>query len=811
MRGRLFRPLLSRPSHPVLAVLVLAAGLAATISTFTYIRAFSRPFPGVESDGLLRLFDEREGQAFGDVSWLDFLDYRDAAAESVELGAVQRFYAASVRHEARAEVAFIEAISGEYFPVVRARAHIGRLLGPEDDLEGSEPATVISYAWWQTSFGGREDILGQTIQLNFRPFTIVGVTAPEFLGSNGDSRPQLWMPIAHFRTRYTNWDAAAQDRDVPLVMVLGRVRESVSPARARQELERLATNLDREFARPESPRRLALRPATWLDPSSRIAESDTIRIMTLAALGFLLLVCANVANILLSIASTEDRSNAIRAAVGASPRRLALEGLVRNLSLAIAAGGIGLLLAVPLSKRLGDYFARPSVWGEYVPRAFSVDGSVVAFGLTLALLTGLVATLPALRATLSHAPKRPLHPEADLAPRAIGRRLLPFSLRDVMVSVQSGLAILLLILSGLVLRTFSTTNAVSPGFESSDLVGGLVSVSSLGIPREESRAFFDGLLEALRREPWVAAASVGGALPLSGHPTAQVRSATMVEGVPMLMARHSHDFLDVLGAGVIEGRGFEPLDDPAEPSVLLNRSAAEVLSPEGAAVGMSLTVPGPSGGPIQVEVAGVVEDVKLRSLLAEPEPAFFVRYDDATWPTTNAILVRTAGPATPATIGEFRRWMNAYEPHMTVINSVSYRDVVAGSLYTQRMNAELFTGVAGLGLALACAGIFSVVSLAVTRRRREIGIRKAMGATPLRIQARMVGRALLPVAVGGATGFGLALIGAGLVESLLFGISPLDPTALLAGVVTLLLASALAAFLPAWKASRIPARVSLTA
>ena len=127
------------------------------------------------------------------------------------------------------------------------------------------------------------------------------------------------------------------------------------------------------------------------------------------------------------------------------------------------------------------------------------------------------------------------------------------------------------------------------------------------------------------------------------------------------------------------------------------------------------------------------------------------------------------------------------------------------------MNAELFTGVAGLGLALACAGIFSVVSLAVTRRRREIGIRKAMGATPLRIQARMVGRALLPVAVGGATGFGLALIGAGLVESLLFGISPLDPTALLAGVVTLLLASALAAFLPAWKASRIPARVSLTA
>jgi cell division protein FtsX len=206
----------------------------------------------------------------------------------------------------------------------------------------------------------------------------------------------------------------------------------------------------------------------------------------------------------------------------------------------------------------------------------------------------------------------------------------------------------------------------------------------------------------------------------------------------------------------------------------------------------------------------VVEDVKLRNLLADPEPAVFVRYDDPTWPTTNAILVRTVGPATPGTVGDLRRWLNAYEPHMTVINSVSYRDVVAGSLYTQRMNAELFTALAGLGLALACAGIFSVVSLAVARRRKEIGIRKAMGATPGRIRGRMVGKALIPVAVGGAVGFGVALMGAGLVESLLFGISPLDPGTLVVGVMTLLLASAAAAFFPAWMASRIPARVSLT-
>ena len=284
---KLFRSLLRHPLHPFLAVFVLAAGLAITVATMTYLRAFQRAFPGVEASGLVRVFDERNDQPFGEVSYLDDLDLKEAS-ETLDLAAVQRFYAASVRHEESAEVAFLEAVAGDYFAVLGVQPGLGRLLGPEDDRPDAEPAAVISWSWWQSAFGGREDILGHTLVLNFRPFTVVGVTAPDFLGSNADARPKLWMPLAHFRTRYTNWDRLAQDRDVPLVTVLGRRSSSATTASAEEELSRLGANLDRAYPR-DPGRRLSIRPATWIDPSAREAEAATLRIMTFAALGLSLI------------------------------------------------------------------------------------------------------------------------------------------------------------------------------------------------------------------------------------------------------------------------------------------------------------------------------------------------------------------------------------------------------------------------------------------------------------------------------------------------------------------------------------------
>ena len=591
--------------------------------------------------------------------------------------------------------------------------------------------------------------------------------------------------------------------------MLGRLRPGASLTSAREEIASLAAGLEAAYPRAESPRRLSVQSASWIDPAAQAEESATIRMMTIAAMGFLLLVCANVANVLLSIGSTEVRANAIRAAIGASPGRLAADGLGRHTVLAVLAWGLAMGLTIPLVDRLGDYFARPTVWDATVSRELPVDTSIVLFGLILALATGLIASAPALRAALRSSPKAAMTPHADVLaqPARVGLRM---TLRDGMIVVQSALAVSLLVLSGLVLRTFSETGRIDPGFETDNLVGALVSVSSLGIERTATRTFFDGLMEELESRPWVEEVSNGDRLPLAGRPLVSMRAPDASEPVRLLAESGRHDFIPTLGLDVLDGRAFDPSDEGLTHRVLINQSAADRLFPAGDAVGGTLfQLVG--GEERALEVLGVVSDSKVRDLLAGPEPAVFTLFDDETWPTTNSLLIRTRGDASAGIASDLQRLLRAYAPHMTIINVVAFNEIIDGALYAHRMNAELFTVLALLGLALACAGIFSVVSLSVKRRRREIGVRKAMGATEARIRNHMIRRALTPVAVGCVIGLGISLLGARFVESLLFGVSALDPVALGFGVLGLLTASAGAAAIPAWRASRDTVRDALRA
>jgi len=300
----------------------------------------------------------------------------------------------------------------------------------------------------------------------------------------------------------------------------------------------------------------------------------------------------------------------------------------------------------------------------------------------------------------------------------------------------------------------------------------------------------------------------GDRLPLAGRPLMSLRTPDASEPAQILSERVRHDFVQTLGLDVVSGRAFEFSDEGLTDRILINQSAADRLFPDGDAVGGTL-FQGTGEQEQALQIIGVVSDSKVRNLLADPEPAVFTLFDDPTWPTTNSLLIRTRGDATTRMTADLRRLLREYAPHMTIINVVAFNEIIGGALYTHRMNAELFTGVALLGLALACVGIFSVVSLSVKRRRREIGVRKALGATETRIRTHMMGRALTPVAIGCAIGLGVSLLGARLVQSLLFGVSPLDPAAIGFGVLGLLTASAGAAAIPAWRASRTAVRDAL--
>ncbi|MFH1763992.1 MAG: ADOP family duplicated permease [Gemmatimonadota bacterium] len=798
------RSIVRRPLFRAVAVLILALGLGATISVFTYLNGFYRPFPGAEAEGLVQLFGADDQNPFQDISYLDYLDYARSAQAFESVAAVQSYYAASVRHEEMTEVAFLDAVAGDYFQLLGVRTAIGRLLTAEDDRPEAEPAAVISFAWWQSRFHGDRSVLGSTLYLNYRPHTIVGVISPDFVGSASDSRPHVWIPIAPFRDRYVSWDRMALNRDLPLVRVYARLGEGVSEALAAEDLQRVAESLDQAYPPPDSPRRVHLRPATWIDPRARLAEESTNRILMLAAGGFLFLVCANVANLLLSVFSARKKEWALQAALGASRARLVRGVLAENVLLALLAGALAVGLAVPISSRLGSYFSRPSVWGENVSREFALDFRVVGFAIGISLLTGLLAgSLPAIRAmgrNLTDVLKT--DPYGMIGSRRVFGWKAP-GLRDLLMSVQVSLSVVLLVVSGLVLRTLVNAGDIDPGFEYEQLVGSHISTSSTSIVPEDRERFFREVEERISMEPWVRSATVSGNAPLSGHGSVNLRVVGAEEPAPTLVSMVHFGFFEKLGIDLVVGRTFTDFDDAeAAPVAVLNRPAAERLFPGGNAVAGRLWLVAGGGEEQEFEVVGVVGDTKLRDFLIPPEPAVYLPYAQHPYPTGSALLVTTAGSPEQA-VPLLHRWLREFEPHLAIVNAISYKDVVRGALYTQRMNAELFSVLAAFGLILAGVGIFSVVSLSVTRRTREIGVRKAIGATGGEINRLVIRQALGPVVVGIAGGLVVSIGASRLVQSILFGVEPSDPLGLVGGSVVLLLTATTAAYLPALRAGRV--------
>jgi predicted permease len=796
-----------RPFPPTVAVAILTLGLAAAVTVFTYFNGFSQSFPGVTARGLVRAFGVADEDPYQNISYLDFVDYAASASGSFAgVTAVQPFYAASVRRETTTEVALLSAVAGTFFAVLDVRPILGRAIAPADDRPGAEAVAVLSYRWWWRSFGGDPSVIGQTLYLNYRPFTIVGVAAPDFLGTTANFRPDVWIPIAPFRDRYTSWSAQAENRDRPLVRVFARLRGDTDRARAESELRTLARGLDGAYPRGDGPRGVRLDAVTWIEPSTRAAELPTVRLMLLAAGGLLVLVCANVANLFLAMATGRMRDLAMRSALGASPRRLLRMVLAENLLLSMIAGALALAVAVPASARLGSYFARPSIWGANVPREPSLDLRIVGFAIAVSVLTGLVAGwLPALRASHRRlvAVLKSEATSAGAPPGRMGGRRMP-GIHDLLVTSQVALAIVLLVVAGLVLRTLASVRRLDSGFAHDHLVATHISTSSTGVQPNERDRYFRELARRLEEEPWVRAATIADNAPLSPQASAWLRPEGGEEAVQLTTTRVIPGFFETVGIDVVNGRRFTAGDTANAPDVaIINEAAARRLFAGRQPVGRHLWWPDPGNGPDRVfEIVGVARDAKAQDFLAAPEPVVYLSYPQHGYPSGSALLVATTiDPA--VSVPRLYSWLRHYEPHLAIVNVLPYREVVRGFLYVQRMNAELFTTLAFLGLSLAAVGIFSVVSLAVGQRQREIGIRLAIGARHADIGRLIVGRAMTPVLMGVGLGLAGALAMTKLVRSLLFGVEPSDPAAVAGGTGVLILVALLAAYLPTRRATRV--------
>jgi predicted permease len=766
------------------------------------------PFPGAGVTDALQVHRATEESAFGLISYPDYLELKasgDAAFAGVE--GISRGFAASVRYGTEAGVVYGEAVTGDFFTLLGIPMRVGRSIGAADDQPGAEPAVVLSHAYWVDRFAGDEGVVGETLFLNNNPYTIVGVANEAFVGTTSARRPEVYLTHVEYRRVY--WARSDRETDPAgrVISPLVRLAPGVSRQQASNVLVGLAAGLDDATPLDEGRRRLLLDDATWVDPSARLAEMPTAKIMFAAAAGLLLLACVNVATLALAAGTRRRQEIALRAAIGASRTRLVRQLLTERVLPALVAGGIALALAGPTSNWIGSFFARPSVWGANVPRTVHMDGSVFLFAAVAALLTGIISGL--LPAYVG--PRQHLTAVLKGLPAAAGRRRL-LGGRDLLVSAQIALSLTLLVVASLVVRTLDAASDTDPGFQTDGLVASYVSTSSMGTPIPERHQFYRELAQRLEALPWVRAATIADYAPLSGHGTGEIQMDADASTLTVLVAKVNPGYLETLDIDVLTGRSFQASDSLDGALVaIVDEALARRLDPSGNPVGREITwTTGGVDGPRTTEIVGVVRATRMQTLLGDAEEHLYIAYPQHYSTPGNAVMVSAnVGPA--AAVRLLEEEYKAVDPRLAVVNVLSYDDVIRGFVYTQRMNAQLFSAVALLGLFLSVVGILGVMTLAVSARTKEIGVRLAVGAGRADI-ARLVSlQFAVSVGLGMLLGFAGAVFAGRWTVSLLVGVEPFDAVSFAAAAVILAAASAVAAVMPTRRALRVNPTESLRA
>lgn len=812
------RSLIRRPFYSGVVITILTLGLAASSTVVTYINSFFRPFPGINADRLVQIYGVERENPYTRISYLDYVDYASAATGAFEgLAASQMSFAGGLRHGTTSDQVFGQAVSGNYFSMLGVGMALGRGFTQQDDRAESPPVMLLSHRFWRRSFGSDTTAVGRTVYLNGKPVTVIGVTAQNFVGSVASIRPDIWLPLEQIKVSYRDVGGSLQNRDLPYVLLYGRLKPGFTVELAEAELATIAAGLDEVYPRSERARQNTIVPPAWVQPGATASQLPAARLMLAGAMVLLLLACGNVANLMLSLATARRRELAVKGALGASPRRLIGQYLVENMLLATGAAALALVIAIPAGVRIGSYFAQPSVWRAGVPRDIALEPRVIVVTVGIALVAGLVAgVLPALRASRTNLAEA-LKGDARVAnPR---RRWRLFGMRDFLVSLQVALSVVLLIGAGLVLRTLDNVIRIDTGFDDDRLLVSIITVSAMDLDQPSRKQFYRDLTDHLEAQPWARQVSVADVAPLSGYHFA---APLLVDGqdeatmLPYTLA--APGYFETIGLDLVRGRTMASWDteDGFEVALVNEAFAARFFSdddPIGRRFWWSGTGPAPAvrnfgSEERSFEIVGVVRDSRTRNVLSEPEPLLYIAYLQHDWTPHNMVLVNaTIDPSVAAP--QLERELRGFHPELTLVNIEPYDRLVSGFLSGQRMNAELFTVVALVGLVLAAAGVYSVTNLAVNQRRREIGIRMAIGAYRRDIARLVIIQAMGAVLLGLGLGLAVAYGVTRLVRGLLFGVGAADPATFATGVVVLLAAALLAVFLPMRRAVRVDPMVSL--
>ncbi len=809
-----FRQLFKNPGFTIIAVLTLALGIGANTAIFSVVNALllkPLPFPGSEQLVAIGSTNTREKLSEHDLnsfSYPDFFDFREQNRTLVSAAVYHDMGFAITSEEGATSVRGVKA-SAEFFDVLGVQPILGRGFERADEQAGGGPGglkVVLSQDIWSKRYGGDRNLLGRTIELDRRQYTVIGVLPAGFQFPIQAEPLGFYVTIADDATVSDGGTPQTQQRGSHGMQGIARLKPGVTIAQAQADLSTIAANLEKQY--PESNTHFGIGVKSLRD--ELIGDVRTaLYVLFGAVICVLLIANANVANLLLARASVRAKEMALRAALGASRARIIRQLLTESVLLSALGGGLGLLIAQWGTEAL--IRAVP----QNIPRISTIqlDGLVLAFTVVVSLLTGIVFGLvPAWHAS---------HIDLNTSLKAGGRTgsggERKGRLRNGLVVAEVALAMVLLICAGLLIQSFARLGRVQPGLKTERLLTARVQLPDAAYPKNENViAFVDQFLPRLRALPGVESASAIMPLPLSGsnmvtsfddaeHPLPDGQRP----GAPIRMI--ASDYFKTMGIPVRQGRVFDETDRfESAPVVIVNERFANKFFPGQNVIGKRI-MPGFAAdetGEKMREIVGVVGNVKHLALKNDDSPEMYVPQTQIPFGIMS-LVVRTSVANPTALTSAIRKELTAMDSSIPLTGVCVFDEYVARSLARPRFNALLLSIFAGVALVLTAIGIYGVMAYSVAQRTNEIGIRIALGAAKSSIFRLVVGQAMTLVAISIVIGVAGAFAATRLLSSLLFGVGAWDPVTFIAIVLLESAVAFLAAWLPARRAAKVDPIIAL--
>jgi predicted permease len=797
------RMLFKRPLSTLILVVSLGLGIGANTLVISWMQnTLLHPLQGVADQERLVVLCSSQGSTIWEtVSYPDIKDY--AGLNQVFTGVIgSQVTPACLRLDGQIEWIYGQIATTNFFDVLGVKPTLGRGFLPEEELKpGGAPVLVISHGFWQRRFGSDPGVIGKTVELNKHVFTIVGIAPPTFQGTMGALRCDFWAPIT-MHNEVANFGSLTVRNDRWL-----HTQARLQPGVTRQQAQAAATLMAKQLADtyPNQNREISLRLfPLWRCPyGGPSVLLPVLSILLAVCLGVLAMVAVNVANLLLVWATTRQKEFAIRLAVGAARQQIIRQLLTENLLLALMGGAIGVGLA-QLGANLLLFFIPPS----YLPIHFALGlhWETMAATLVLSIITGLgFGMVPAFKSTQAG-----LNDALKEGGRSSSSAHTHHRMRNLLVTVEIAMAVLLLVVAGLCFKGFQKAQLIDPGFNPDQVLISGLRIGMNGYDETKGMVFYRHLHERLSQTAGIKAAALGSWFPLGfeGGPSLGVRAEGYQpapnENTSIPYTIVSPDFFSTMKIPLLEGRDFTDQDDRTRPRVaIINEQMAKRFWPQGSPVGRKYRARGQD-----YTIIGICKTGKYKSLDEAPRGMMYLAYQQGVWDLNLGIVVRTEGrpqsfaPAVRAAIHEL-------DPAVEIWATMAYTEYMQPAYFIGRIAATLLSILGTVALLLATMGIYGVMAYSVSQRTHEIGLRMALGAQIRDVYQLVLGGGMKLTLAGISSGIVAAVLTVRGLAAVLYGVSPFDLTIFTSACIILATVAFLASYLPARRASQVNPMVAL--